>query len=432
MLLIATLACGVTPLQRAALTQDLPTFRAAAEAAARRGAMSERNARALARAVLRRELFTRDVVADDRSFGGRACMRRMGDALRELARDADEQAAHATFSLIDAGLVAPAEPGDFGAADHAMVQARRTVGVRAGARRRSYLRHGDRRVRRAALRAALDSQDVGDVSALLEAARLDPDPSSRRLAIRVLGTLGGAETVLSLRDLWGPATEELRLAIVAAWSAAPTIEQGGERELLHAAESGEGLVAVSAAAALVRSGRGPSGLAEGVLQRAIAGQDLRTRLWALDQVPLTPVIATAVREASRSPNPETQTLALARMARQAPLDAASITALRALALDGSQPTAVVALSVLSAAGDASVVPALRRDLGAARAHERSLAARALIAARDWNGAVPALADDSPRVRRRVACRMLVPAVAGHPAVIGGSLVPLFGFQTSLR
>ncbi|HTV24687.1 MAG TPA: hypothetical protein VMG12_38610, partial [Polyangiaceae bacterium] len=85
---------------------------------------------------------------------------------------------------------------------------------------------------------------------------------------------------------------------------------------------------------------------------------------------------------------------------------------------------------LARAGKAEVKKALRADLEARGADRRTLAALALLELEDWPGAARALGDDSPRVRRAVACQVLAErGVAGQgkrPAVITGGppVVPL--------
>jgi hypothetical protein len=77
-----------------------------------------------------------------------------------------------------------------------------------------------------------------------------------------------------------------------------------------------------------------------------------------------------------------------------------------------------------------VKAALRADLSGKRGDERTLAALALVELEDWAGAARALADDSPSVRRTVACQMLAPseerrsADALRPPVLGSLAPPL--------
>ena len=65
-----------------------------------------------------------------------------------------------------------------------------------------------------------DAADAEDLPAVLEAARLDPEPEARLMAIQAAGGIGTRDAVLALKDLWPRGDEEVRLAIVGAWAAA--------------------------------------------------------------------------------------------------------------------------------------------------------------------------------------------------------------------
>ena len=75
------------------------------------------------------------------------------------------------------------------------VAARAALGAEHSRIRRQFMRDGDLRVRRAAVHAALARPVPEDSTDLAEAARLDPDPLVRSLAVQALGTLGKAPAV---------------------------------------------------------------------------------------------------------------------------------------------------------------------------------------------------------------------------------------------
>jgi hypothetical protein len=111
-------------------------------------------------------------------------------------------------------------------------------------------------------------------------------------------------------------------------------------------------------------------------------------------------------ELARSEEPATQLLAALRLAEHGALGAEDRARVAKLAAAGDPAHARIARAVLALAGDTSARPGLRADLAAPKADERALAAFALMSLGDWPGAAQALGDDSPEVRRAVACRML--------------------------
>jgi len=166
-----------------------------------------------------------------------ACAPELRSVLEDVASGTSEYSAPAALALIDAGYSAPRAAG----ATSEAVQAREAVGRRAGARRRASFLHGDAAVRRGALGAALEGAadaDAADIAALAEAARLDPDPEARRLAIRALGRVGNGASVQALDDVYAAALPEDRREIVLAWSLPASFVAGGGTELEALARAG--------------------------------------------------------------------------------------------------------------------------------------------------------------------------------------------------
>lgn len=403
---VSCCACTAAP-TRAALSGDLTTLKAAVASAERQGQLGHGRVRQLAEAVITRELVSLagpGVVFPELG----SCSEAVTGVLRDLAEGEGELAGAAAIALIDAGVTPPVAESD---APHLPVlQARQAIGANAGTRRRAFMLHGDVEVRRAALTAAWHSADPEDVPALLEAARVDPDPESRASASWALGRVGGAAVVLGLRDLWPRATPLMRRRISEAWSMPESFDAGGERELVAVVETESSLPAVLAALALQQKKAGPRGLATAALLRALSGVDAERRLFTLLGAPWSePELRAAIVSLASSKDAATRVVALLRLSEHTELDAASLVELRKLSLDPALSVALVARAVLARAGDASVKAGLLRDLAAPRADHRTLAAVALISLEQWSAAAHALADDSPDVRRAVSCQLLAPS-----------------------
>jgi hypothetical protein len=304
-------------------------------------------------------------------------------------------------ALIDAGFAPPSTSG----VTSQVVAARQAVGVREGQRRRALMLHGDAGVRRAALGAALEAALAADVPALGEAARLDPDSEARALAIRALGRIGGEDTVLELIDVYAVASPEDRREVVRAWSMPASLSAGGATQLENLAQT-SGEPAVLAAIAL--AGRPSSaGLASSALVRAIEGDTRETRLLAIEAAPWSDsAVRAAIVAARKHRDAATRVLSLWRSAEAGALDAEGSQALEQLSADDVTNVGAVARAARARAGQSGVKAALRADLAASAADRRTLAALSLLRLEDWAGAARALGDDSPRVRRVVACQVL--------------------------
>jgi HEAT repeat protein len=410
-LAVSCCACTAAP-TRAALSGDLTALKAAVTSAEQQGQLGRGRVRQLAEAVLTRELVS--LAGPELAFPQLgSCAEAVTGVLSDLAEREGELGEAAAIALIDAGVTPPVAASD---AHTPALLARQAIGVDAGIRRRAFMLHGDVEVRRAALTAAWHSADPGDVPALLEAARVDPDPEARGSASWALGRVGGAAVVLGLRDLWPRAAPLLRRRIIEAWSMPGSFDAGGERELVAVVETESSLPAVLAALSLHQKNAGPPGLATAALLRALAGVDTERRLFTLLGAPWSdPELRAAIVSLVSSKDAATRVVALLRLSEHAEIDAASLAELRKLSLDPTLPVALVARAVLARAGDASVKPGLLRDLAAPRADHRTLAAVALISLKQWSAAAHALADDSPQVRRAVSCQLLAePAFALTP------------------
>jgi HEAT repeat protein len=396
---------------KAALQGDLPQLKAAVASAQRSGELGRGKVAELARAVLRRELMA----ARGAEVGARlgelsGCVDAAEPSLAERAKGDDEAAAEARLVLVDhkkRGASSSPEAAADPRPELRALSARAATDPDARVLRVQLMLDGDQRVRRAAVGAAREAQDPADVGALLEAARLDPDPEVQARAVLALGEIGGVRAVLGLSDRWQRADDELRLNIVEAWSSPNSFAAGGQAELVRAAELSHGLPALGAAIVLAERNAGPPGLASSLLVRAAQDGSLEERRFVLRELPWSvPGAPAAIAQASSGGPDAVRVVALARRLDAEGSKPETLAPLRELARASSLSIALQARAALAAAGDVSVKPLLEGDLKAPRADQRRVAAYGLIRLGDFSSAASALADDSPSVRTQVACRVL--------------------------
>jgi HEAT repeat protein len=279
--------------------------------------------------------------------------------------------------------------------------------------RRSFFVDVDERVRRAAFEAALEAPSEADLDALLESARLDPDALGRSLAARAVGASGGERAVLSLLDAWDRADEETKLSIVEAWSTPPAWSSGGERELLKVAESGTGLPALAAAAAVLRNGGTHAGAATTLLVRAIAQGASDERRAGITLAPISDAeVLRVIKEAAKDPDLDVRVMALARLLDLPEQRASAQKELKKLA-QTSGNIAEQARAALAALGDESVRPALLAALREKKPGDRQVAALGLVRLGDYSSAASVLGDDDATTRATLACTILAREEHSH-------------------
>jgi HEAT repeat protein len=407
--LSALAACTSVP-ARVALQGNLPALQAAIVQAEQKDELGSSHVHELANAVLRRELLSQ--VAPSEPFPDvAACARQIRPVLEHVAGGASEYSAPAALALLDAGLGAP-DPARGDAVSRDAIEARQALGSAAGPRRRGFMLHGEAAVRRAALSAAFAGADPADTAALGEAARLDPDERARAIAARALGRIGGPAAVVALADVYASASPAERREIVLAWSQPASFASGGQQKLEDLIAGAATPESVLAAAALSSRGGTASPLATRLLSVAIEGKVLETRLFALQVAPWSNAeLRSKIEAARKHEDPATRVLALSRVARAGALDAGARKELEVLGTDPVTAVGVVARAALANAGAAEVKGALRADLSKPDSDRRTLAALSLVALKDWAGAARALGDDSPEVRRVIACSLLSDPVA---------------------
>jgi HEAT repeat protein len=414
--LVLLAACAPKPPVRTALEGDLPALKRDIASAQQAQKLDHDTVVSLAQALGERELMSAqgtDGATRVRSL--RACARPLRSTIERRAESSDDVAAELTLILLDmhdadrASLLRRYEASPSGA--WRAVAARAAVRPVESELRKRFFTDPDERVRRAAFSASYDAHEGSELEALLEAARLDPDPESQSLATRAAGAIGGERAVLALKDLWAQAEDALRIAIVDAWSERASLGAGGSRELSAAAEANSGLASVSAAYALARIGGTESVPANAELRRYILdGSDDEKRL-ALSVAPLNAENEAALVEAAKKATPDLRAVALARLSNVPAERNEAIIALRNLAnekpgSDSELRARDAAVTALADAGDTSVRAALIRGLSDKDRQTRSRAALGLTSLGDYSNAATALADDDASLRSDVACTIL--------------------------
>jgi hypothetical protein len=418
---LAVAGCTSIP-AKVALTGDLPALKASIAQAEKQEKLGASGLRELAGAVLERELWSlapADVFPDVEP-----CAKQIRSVLSDVAGSSSEFATVAALALFDAGYSPSGDPADPVARD--AVEAREAVGPEAGDRRRALMLHGDAAVRRAALSAALEGADPLDIPPLAEAGRLDPDAEARAIAVLALGRIGGERAVQSLVDLYASADRATRRVILLSWSEPRSFAVGG-RAMLEDLALDTSEASVLAASALLRADAGENDLVSAALGRGIESRVKAVRLLALYVTPWSLSGTQAALAAARKhADPATRVLALLRSVEAGALDAEGNAELGRLATDDATIVGAVARAALARAGNGAVKPALRADLVAPRSERRTLAALSLLSLEDWAGAAHALGDDSPSVRRAVACQVLAGPTANARTAFPALRPPAFG------
>ncbi len=408
---LAVWACRTDGAIEAALHGDLQTLQNEIRDARREGRLDRELVEALARAVAGREVRSaKGEPAVRRLREVRACAAPLYAVLEDRSSRPDDAGAEAALILLEYGRIQPAHAvskyAESASGSWRAVAARATTAPEYALLRREFYKDPDERVRRAALHAGLSAKDQGDLDALLEAARLDPDVLSRSIATRAVGAIGGEQAVLRLNDRWARAAEDVRAVIIEAWAMPRAFEAGGEKELVRVAETESGTLAIAAARALFASGGQFKDLGAQVLARAIADGTRQERQLAIRVADVSQkALEAAIVKASKDADPYVRVIAHAKLVTLDAHRQESLKELRQLArAKGNE--AVQARGALAAAGDLSVSDALRAQLGAKSPEQRQLAARGLLRLGLYADVATALGDENPNVRTAVACHVL--------------------------
>jgi hypothetical protein len=272
---------------------------------------------------------------------------------------------------------------------------------------------GDEDVRVGALRAALQARDPGDVESLIEAARVDPSPVARTVAIRGLGVLGGERAVLALHDLW-PRAEDQKPAIAAAWAMPASLAAGGARELSLVAGRETGAPAIAAALALQTLGGDEAKIALGVLLRAVKLGPTKDRVLAIGSIPAAdPDALAALQSAAADPDEVVAIVATYRLANllagSSPpkgVDRNDLVAKLEKIASGGGTNGYQAKLALARMGHRRVTTMLAADADAEDEQARASASRAYAQLGELGRAALALSDKSPSVRAIAVCAVL--------------------------
>lgn len=364
--------------------------------------------RRLARAVLSGEV-KRASDREDRPFVASLvdCGRPVARALRSRSQQDDGVGAEAAMVLLESGRLGD-RPKKYATDQDG---GRRALAARAskrrGAARRAFFVDPDERVRRAALRAALDAQDAADASNLLEVARLDPDGTSRQVAIFALANFGGNDLVEALWDRFEGADESLRRTIVEAWGKQDLYRSGGQERLARVIAQRHGLASVEAAAILSRDPQVSvknSGLTR--LLRFSREGSSKERIQAISSLSLADEgVVPLLLELSEDDATEVALAANARLLDSPSKQKAAEKRLLAAAKE-ENPHAVTARAWLAAAGRKSVHALLLKQAKSKDGQHRLAAAKGLLQLQASSELIPLLADPVPEVRRTLACEVL--------------------------
>lgn len=367
--------------------------------------------RRLAREVLSAEI-TRAKDREDRAFVSSlgSCAKALSPALGQRARKHDGVGAEAALLLYEGGHLRDATKRF----RHEKDGAWRALSARAASDdddlRRSYFTDDDERVRRAALLAALKAIDEGDVAELLEVARLDPDPVARNRAYQVLGRVGDEKVVLSLRDRFETADEELRLAIVDAWAQPGMYEKGGRRQLARLLTHDRGFDALHAASVLTREQN------ETLRNRAFNRLLTFTSEGTTDERRMAARLlpqgrkGTTMRllELTKSDDREVAVIAWARLLGDPEQRELSQATLLKWAKEETS-VGFQARSALSVTGDERILPLMLEQMRSKSPESRRVAGATLVRLGAYTELAPLLADEDPNVRHAVACQAITRA-----------------------
>ncbi|HEX9296880.1 MAG TPA: hypothetical protein VF881_13640 [Polyangiaceae bacterium] len=411
--LLCCASCSAPWSVRAARTGNLGELKTAIARERAEGKLDRGRVRDIAKEVGAREIRTAPAAqALVRIEEARACTAPLSSALENRARASNDVGAAATLALLD-GSTDKDKDGDerlrrYGASSSALwraVAARAALGPRLGSARRKFYLDPDERVRLAALRAALEVADRADSSALLEVARLDPNPVAQAVGARALGNVANAEAVLGLRDLYAHADEGLRQSIVDAWGQKEAAAAGGLRELLRVVESERGAPAIEAGRVLLNFERERDAVAIGTqaLVRAMTDGLARDRELAIANAPVRDrQVLDALEKVARGGEVSVRAAALRRLAEVPAKRPQALLELRAMAKQGVREAQIA----LARAGEREFAAVIAKDLSSSSREARLSAMRELVALGEFARAADLLADSDSHVRMSASCVIL--------------------------
>jgi len=419
---------------RSAEVEPLASFRSHLAERLASESLDRAQAGELAARIIRREIIDSSGESGERSLEPiEKCAAQVDEALTERADKTDELAARASLLRVTAGSV---KAMHYAAHVTDADPAWRAVGARsltlpaptaekdssanaenlrrAGAWRRKLVADPDQAVRLGAVQAALEARDPADADALLETARLDPDPEVRATAMMAAGALATADVVRVLRDLWEKLPDEERVRVVQAWARAAQTNPEARQQLVRATEREHGAATVAAALALLAGQKPAEAPADAVVAAAVLGRSIkegptRVRVAAIEGAPIEwPELLEAVATARADSDDEVAVAAAERLVGVAKERVKALLRLRDVA-PAIGPAANRAAAALVRLHDHSVLAVLDRDARSASAVDRSKAAVAYTELGEFERALRLLADPDALVRSAAACALVLPA-----------------------
>ncbi|RYE87402.1 MAG: hypothetical protein EOO75_14515 [Myxococcales bacterium] len=403
--------CGSSAAVKAAERGDYAALRAALAQEQKDGQLDRGEARAVANAVVRREVS--EGKGDDgvaRVNELRGCAEQARDVLDDRSEKSDEPAAASALLLLDEQL---AGSGRWRKRASDSDPGWRAVGARSlvdddeeGDERRALFNDMVTSVRRAAFRASFDAGDGRDRGLLLEAVRVDPDDEVRATAARSVGRMADQDVVLALKDRWYGSSDLVRASIVRAWATSSSYGRGGREQLFWVAESDRGSTSLTAATLLLRHAGDDGAVGRGAMLRALDEGATPLRVAAINQANLgDEAQLELVKKASEAGDGQVKVAALSRLVERKDSRARSLEELATVA-QAEGPARNAARSALARARDRRVVTLLADDTRATEPGVRAWAASELAAMHEFPHAAQTLADDDVSVRTRAACAIL--------------------------
>lgn len=443
--ILAALALGQTGCASAAVRYaergDFPALRAEIQKSHAVGKLGNGEARDIAKAVLTREIERLPANGEARIPELRACAKDVGSALESRAETRDPVALASLRLLVEEDVLSPGDTSRFEKDPdpaYRALAARRLTGSDDGDARKASLLAREALAREMAALAAGDGATLGELDALFEAARVDPDDEVRHLALRAAidavarkkkavleGLQGDADdddkraaaagklALDRLRDAWTSGGKGLRDDAASGFVASPFYELGG-RDALRA-RLGEGPDRLLVASAILRMGEQRKDAedlflrqnAQGVAVSALRDGSTIERSFAVVLVRPEGDGLEALRGAARDADRDVALSALGKLLR-VPSDEAKarVELVRAAGAKDDLVHAPRARGILAGARYMPIQLWLEEQAGRKEIGLKIRAAAGLAALGRVARAAPLLADDDPTVRSRTACLVL--------------------------
>lgn len=420
---------------------DFPGLRAEIQKSHVLGKLSNGEARDIASALLTREIKALPEGSEGRVRELRACAKDLGSALESRAEKRDPVALAILRMLVEEEVLSPGDTSTYkNDPDPAFraLAARRLTASDDGDARKAALVLREVIGREMAALAAGEGATLGELDALFEAARLDPDDEVRHLALRaavdavarrkkavLAGLVGDADddekrdavagknALDRLRDAWTTGGKGIRDDVASGFATSPFYELGG-RDALRT-RLGEGPDRLLVVSAILRMGPSRKEAEDTFLREnaaRVAVSVLRDgstieRSFAVVLVRPEGDGLEALRAAAKDADRDVALSAMGKLLN-VPSDAekARIELVRAAGNKDDLVHAPRARGILAGARYMAVQLWLEEQAARKEAGLKIRAAAGLAALGRVARAAPLLADDDPHVRSRAACLVL--------------------------